>query len=68
LLERNGLKVMHMEQVTRIQPNALSKRIKGGEKISSVLESLVMRLQSPFSQVVNALGMGTYISVYAVKS
>jgi len=68
LLERNGFKVMHTEQITRIQPNALSKRVKGGEKISPLLESLVMRLQSPFSQVVNALGMGTYISVYAVKS
>ncbi|HYE36435.1 class I SAM-dependent methyltransferase [Methylocaldum sp.] len=68
LLERNGFKVMKMEQTTRIQPNALSKRIKSGEKISSVLESLVMRFQRPFSRIVNSLGMGTYISIYAVKS
>jgi|GEM_PF-256781 len=67
LLERSGFNVMHMEQVTRIQPNALSKRINGGEILSSFLESLVMNLQEPFSRVVNSLGMGTYISVYAVK-
>jgi hypothetical protein len=36
--------------------------------LSSFLESLVINLQKPFSQVVNSLGMGTYISVYAVKS
>ncbi|WP_133717844.1 methyltransferase domain-containing protein [Methylocaldum gracile] len=68
LLEHNGLKVVKMEQTTRIQPKALAKRIKAGQMLSSFLESLVINLQKPFSQVVNSLGMGTYISVYAVKS
>lgn len=67
LLENNGLKVMNMEQITRLQPNTLSRRLNGGEKLSSFLVSLVARLQNPFSRVVNSLGMGIYLSVYAIK-
>lgn len=68
LLEHHGFKVMKMEQTTRIQPNALSKRIKAGKRLSSFLESLVTNLQQPFARVINALGMGSYISTYAIKS
>lgn len=67
LLEQNGFRVMDVEQITRVQPNALSKRLNGGEKLSSFLESLVAQLQNPLSRIVNSLGMGIYLNVYAIK-
>jgi 2-polyprenyl-3-methyl-5-hydroxy-6-metoxy-1,4-benzoquinol methylase len=67
LLEQNGFRVMDVEQITRIQPNALSKRLNGGKELSSFLESLVAQLQNPLSRIVNSLGMGIYLNVYAIK-
>lgn len=68
LLENSGFKVMRMEQITRIQPNALAKRINGGKLLSGLLEFLVINLKEPFGRIVDSLGMGTYVNVYAVKA
>ena len=67
LLERNGLQVLKTEQITRIPFDALSRRLalKGGW--ATLAEALVKHLQIPFAHVMNALGLGIYINVYAVK-
>lgn len=67
LLERNGLRVLKVEQVTRIPFNALSKRLRLTGKPAAVVDALVRLLQIPFARLMNALGMGIYINLYAIK-
>ncbi|WP_446810109.1 class I SAM-dependent methyltransferase [Methylomonas sp. 2BW1-5-20] len=67
LLERNGVQVVKTEQVTRIPYNALSKRLglKGG--LAKLTNALVKYAQMPFAALMDALGLGIYLNVYAVK-
>lgn len=67
LLERNGFRVIKMEQVTRIPFDALSKRLRWQGKSAFFLNRLVRFLQIPFAGFMNYFGMGTYINLYAVK-
>ncbi|QPK65040.1 class I SAM-dependent methyltransferase [Methylomonas sp. LL1] len=67
LLERNGLRIVKTEQITRIPFNALSKRLKLSGRTALAVDALVKRLQQPFSRLMNTLGLGIYINVYAVK-
>ena len=67
LLEAHGLKVVKMEQTTRIPPDALSRRIRMGPTVSRLLDGLVVLSQGLVSRVMNSLGMGIYMTVYAVK-
>lgn len=67
LLEYHGFKVVKVEQITRIPANALSKRLGLKGKSARIMDALVTRLQSPFAGLMNALGLGIYINLYAVK-
>lgn len=67
LLERNGLCVVKTQQVTRVPYNALSKRLRLTGKLAVVIDAAVKSLQKPFTQLMNGLGLGIYINVYAVK-
>lgn len=67
LLERNGLRVVWAEQVTRVPYNALSKRLGLSGKTAAIVDAGVKVLQKPFAAVMNALGLGIYIHLYAVK-
>lgn len=67
LLERNGFKVVKVGQITRIPANALSKRLGLQGKLAAVADVLVKRWQSPLAGLLNALGLGIYINLYAVK-
>jgi len=67
LLERNGLRVVKTEQITRVPFNALSKRLRLTGKPAAVVDSLVKSLQAPFANLMHHFGWGIYINVYAVK-
>lgn len=67
LLERNGLQVVKIEQITRIQFNALSRRLGLTGRAAAIADALVKQAQIPFGRLMNALGLGIYINVYAVK-
>lgn len=67
LLERNGLKVVKAEQVTRIQYNALSRRLGLTGGLAKLANTLVKYAQIPFAALMDALGLGIYLNVYAVK-
>jgi SAM-dependent methyltransferase len=67
LMERNGLRVVKTEQITRVPFNALSKRLSLKGKSAAIADSLVKFLQAPFAVLMNALGLGIYINIYAVK-
>ncbi|MCK9605934.1 MAG: class I SAM-dependent methyltransferase [Methylomonas sp.] len=68
LLSRHGLQIIKVEQVTRIPPNALSKRLKLSGRQAALMDGLVKRIQRPFTGLMNRLGLGIYINVYAVKT
>jgi 2-polyprenyl-3-methyl-5-hydroxy-6-metoxy-1,4-benzoquinol methylase len=67
LVERNGLRVVKMEQVTRIPFNALSKRLRLKGKAAAMVDGWVKFLQIPFAGLMHFFGMGIYINLYAVK-
>jgi SAM-dependent methyltransferase len=67
LVERNGLRVVKVEQITRVPFNALSKRLGLKGWSASVVDSLLNLVQPPFTWLMNALGLGIYINLYAVK-
>ncbi|ASF45718.1 class I SAM-dependent methyltransferase [Methylovulum psychrotolerans] len=67
LLERNGFNVVKVEQITRIPAKALSKRLGLQGKSAAVMDALTQRWQNPFARLMNALGWGIYLNVYAVK-
>lgn len=68
LLARHGLEIIKVEQVTRIPPDALSKRLKLSGRPAALLDDWVKRIQRPFAGIMNSLGLGIYINVYAVKT
>lgn len=67
LLERNGLQVLKTEQVTRIPYHALSKRLGLTDGLAKLADSLVKYAQMPLAALMDSLGLGIYINVYAVK-
>jgi len=67
LMERNGFRVVKVEQITRIPFNALSKRLRLKGRAAAVVDGLVKFLQIPFAGLMNFLGLGIYINLYAVK-
>lgn len=68
LLARHGLEIIKVEQVTRVPPKALSKRLKLSGRPAALLDDAVKRVQQPFAGMMNRLGLGIYINVYAVKT
>ena len=67
LVERNGLRIVKVEQITRIPFNAISKRLKLKGRPASVVDGLVNYLQIPFVSLMHFFGLGIYINLYAVK-
>lgn len=67
LLERNGLQVVKTEQVTRIPYNAISKRLRLSGGLATLADTLVKYAQIPFAALMDSLGLGIYVNVYAVK-
>jgi hypothetical protein len=67
LVERNGFRVVKVEQVTRIPYNALSKRLRLQGGPAAIADGLVKLLQIPFAGLMHFFGMGIYINLYAVK-
>lgn len=67
LVEQNGFRVVKVEQITRIPFNALSKRLRLQGRAAAVVDSLVKVAQIPFAGLMNFLGLGIYINLYAVK-
>ena len=68
LVERNGFKVVKVEQITRIPFNALSKRLRLKGRPAAVVDGLIKYLQAPFAEFMHAFGLGIYINLYAVKN
>lgn len=68
LMERNGLRVVKTEQITRVPFNALSKRLKLSGRPALLVDGLIKWLQKPFATLMNGLGLGIYLNVYAVKA
>ncbi len=68
LLENNGFKVVKAEQISRIPLYGLLRRLKAKGKLASLIEILISHLQAPFGWVLNLLGIGIYINIYAIKS
>lgn len=68
LVERNGFRVVKVEQITRIPFNAASKRLRLKGKPAAVIDGLVKFLQAPFTGLINYFGLGIYINLYAVKN
>ncbi len=66
LIASCGLKVVHCDFVTRIPCDALSKRLGLAE--SKLLQYRVRFGQKPFAKLVDKLGYGLYINVYAVRN
>ncbi len=67
LVERNGLQVVKVEQITRIPFNALSRRLRLKGRPAAVVDGWVKFLQAPFAGLMNYFGWGIYINLYAVK-
>jgi SAM-dependent methyltransferase len=67
LLKRNGFKIVKTQQITRIPFNALSKRLGLTGFSAKVVNYLLKYLQIPFVHLMNVLGLGIYINVYAIK-
>ena len=67
LMEQNGLRIVKTEQITRVPFNALSKRLRLTGKSAALVDGLIKGLQAPFSSLMNGLGLGIYLNVYAVK-
>jgi hypothetical protein len=67
LFYQHGFSIVKVEHITRIPANALSKRLRLQGKLASFVNALVKPLQVPFSYLMNFLGMGIYINIYAVK-
>ncbi|MDO9048372.1 MAG: class I SAM-dependent methyltransferase [Methylobacter sp.] len=68
LVERNGFRVVKVEQITRIPFNALSKRLRLKGRPAAVVDGWVKFLQAPFAGLMHTFGWGIYINLYAVKS
>jgi SAM-dependent methyltransferase len=67
LVERNGFRVVKVEQITRIPFNAASKRLRLKGRPAAVIDGLVKFLQIPFASLMHYFGLGIYINLYAVK-
>ena len=67
LVERNGFRVVKVEQITRIPFNALSKRLRLKGKPAAIVDGFVNYFQSPFASLMHCFGLGIYINLYAVK-
>lgn len=67
LLANCGLRVVKVEQITRIPHTALSKRLKLTGKPAACLDAVLKPLQKPLAMLMNRLGLGIYLNVYAVK-
>lgn len=67
LLERNGFRVVKAEQITRIPFDALSRRLGLKGRSAAIADALIKYLQIPFAGLMNFLGLGIYINLYAVK-
>lgn len=67
LVERNGFRVVKVEQITRIPFNALSKRLRLKGRPAAVVDGWVKSLQAPFAGLMHTFGLGIYINLYAVK-
>ncbi|HEY8037592.1 MAG TPA: class I SAM-dependent methyltransferase [Methylobacter sp.] len=67
LAERNGFRVVKVEQITRIPFNALSKRLRLKGRPAAVVNSWIKFLQAPFAKLMHYFGWGIYINLYAVK-
>jgi 2-polyprenyl-3-methyl-5-hydroxy-6-metoxy-1,4-benzoquinol methylase len=67
LVERNGFRVVKMEQITRLPFNALSKRLRLKGNPAAIADGLVKFLQIPFAGLMNFFGLGIYINLYTVK-
>lgn len=67
LVERHGFRIVKTEQVTRVPFNALSRRLGLKGRSATLADALVKYLQMPFAGLMNALGLGIYINLYAVK-
>jgi SAM-dependent methyltransferase len=68
LVERNGFRVVKIQQVTRVPFNAASKRLRLKGKPAAMVDGLVKFLQIPFAGLINYFGLGIYINLYAVKN
>ena len=67
LMERNGFRVVKVEQITRIPFNALSRRLRLKGRPAAMADALVSIFEPPFAGLMNFFGLGIYINFYAVK-
>jgi hypothetical protein len=67
VLERAGFEALDVEQVTRVRPDALTRRLPAMFP-ERLLRSIVQYGQVPVARILNRAGAGTFITVYARAS
>lgn len=67
LLSRNGFRVMHYQQISRIPYNFLSNRLKLTGKYRKICNKMVKISQKPLISMMNILGLGLYHNVCVAK-
>ena len=67
LMERNGFRVVKVDQITRIPFNALSRRLRLKGRPAAMVDAVVSIFEPPFAGLMNFFGLGIYINFYAVK-
>ncbi len=67
LVERNGFRVVKVEQITRVPFNSLSRRLRLKGRSAAIVDGWTRFLQVPFVKLMNCFGLGIYINLYAVK-
>lgn len=67
LMERNGFRVADIQLITRIPCNALSKRLGINGRPAAFVDGLARLAQTPLAKLMDLLGLGIYINLYAVK-
>lgn len=68
LLARHGFELIKAEQITRVPFDAISRRLGLSGWAAKWADGLVRYAQLPLAALMNALGLGIYINVYAVKT
>jgi 2-polyprenyl-3-methyl-5-hydroxy-6-metoxy-1,4-benzoquinol methylase len=67
LFERNGFSVLKLEYITRLPTNPFSRRFNRMSIAASALDKLTNKTQNPIKNVLNKLGLGLHINMYAIK-
>lgn len=67
LLKRSGFNIICMDNVTRIRPDALSRRLGLQGSLARIMNAAVKHGQKPLARLANMAGKGIHLHVFAQK-